>query len=234
MKDHILIVEDELMVQGLLALHLKNEGYAVCVASTGKEMLVLLEKEVIDLILLDLNLPDEDGLILAHRIRSRSTVPIVVLTARKAMDDRLSALKIGVNDYLVKPYEPVELILKIRNLLNHSNVGDTKTSNCSSNIVFHGWTLDIAGRSCTDANDHYVHLTPGEFNTLAALAKAPGRVLSRDQLLDAISKDDEEPSDRAIDITISRLRKKMEKNPKKPRIILTITGHGYKLAGKVS
>lgn len=233
MKDHVLIVEDELMVQGLLALHLKNEGYAVSRAATGKEMLAILEKEAVNLILLDLNLPDEDGLVLARRVRSRSMVPIIVLTARKDMDDRLSALKIGVNDYMVKPYEPQELILKIKNLFNHSDKGGVSALNDDGVMFFGGWTLNVPGRSLSDAKGREAHLTPGEFNLLAALAKSPDRVLSRDHLIDAISKDDD-PSDRAIDIIVSRLRKKIEKDPKKPRLILTITGYGYKLAGKVS
>ncbi len=233
MKNHLLIVEDELMVQGLLALHLKGEGYAVSVAATGKEMLAILEKEFIDLILLDLNLPDEDGLVLARRMRSRSTVPIIVLTARKDMDNRLGALKIGVDGYMVKPYEPRELILKIQNLLSRSSGGDALAPNGGREICFFGWTLNVPGRSLTGADGQEVHLTPGEFNILAALAQAHGRVLSRDQLLDAICKDDDVPTYRAIDIMVSRLRRKVEKNPRKPRLILTITGHGYKLAGKV-
>ncbi len=121
----MLIVEDELMVQGLLALSLKNEGYVVSRAASGAKMFAILEKEAFDLILLDLNLPDEDGLVLARRIRTLSTVPIIVLTARKEIGDRLSALEIGVDDYLVKPYEPQELTLKIKNLLSRAKGGGT-------------------------------------------------------------------------------------------------------------
>ncbi|HIJ93559.1 MAG TPA: response regulator [Rhodospirillaceae bacterium] len=167
MKDHVLIVEDELMVQGLLALHLKNEGYAVSRAATGKEMLAILEKEAVNLILLDLNLPDEDGLVLARRVRSRSTVPIIVLTARKGMDDRLGALKIGVNDYMVKPYEPRELILKIKNLLDRSDKGGDSALHDGGVMYFGGWTLNVPGRSLSDAKGRERHLTPGEFNLLA-------------------------------------------------------------------
>jgi DNA-binding response OmpR family regulator len=232
MKDHLLVVEDELMVQGLLALHLKNEGYAVSVADSGNEMLAILEKEVIDLVLLDLNLPDEDGLVLARRLRARSAIPIIVLSARKSSDDRLSAFEIGVDDYLVKPYDPQELLLKIPNLLNRSKRGSNFASSDDGVMRFGGWTLDIPGRSLTGPDGREMHLTPGEFNLLFALAQSPDRVLSRDQLLDATSKDGE-PTDRAIDIIVTRLRKKIEKDPKKPRLIITITGFGYKLTGKV-
>ena len=233
MKAHIILVEDDLMVRGLLALHLQNEGYVVSCAATGKEMFAILEKEAVDLILLDLNLPDEDGLVLARRVRSRSAVHIIVLTARGDLDDRLSALKLGVDDYIGKPYEPQELTLKIQNLLRRSKDDGALDLN-GSVMSFGGWILDASGRSLKEAKGKEVHLSPSEFNILTALAQAPDRVLSRNQLLDAVSKGDNEPSDRAIDIIISRLRKKIEKNPRKPRLILTITGHGYKLAAKVS
>ncbi len=185
MRDHILIVEDELMVQGLLALNLQNEGYAVSRAATGKEMFAILEKEAFDLILLDLNLPDEDGLVLARRIRTRSTVPIIVLTARKAFGDRLSALEIGVDDYLVKPYEPQELTLKIKNLLSRAKGVGTVPSNDGAMIRFGDWTLDIPGRSLKQATGKETHLTPSEFNILTDFSQASDRVLSRSQLLDA-------------------------------------------------
>lgn len=134
MTGHVLIVEDDMMVQGLLSLNLKAEGHGVSLAASGREMFAILDKETVDLILLDLTLPDEDGLVLARRVRSRSTVPIIVLTARDELDARLSALKIGVDDYMVKPYEPQELVLKIQNLLGRSG---SKGANRS-----------VAGRNC--------------------------------------------------------------------------------------
>lgn len=234
MNGHLLIVEDERMVLGLLGLHLRNEGYVVSLACSGKEMFGILEKEAVDLILLDLNLPDEDGLVLARRVRRRSTVPIIVLTARKNMDDRISALEIGVDDYMVKPYEPRELLLKVHNMINRSKGGLSANLLVADVVRFGDWTLDIPGRSLTGKTRGEVNLTPGEFNILAALAQAQNRALSRDQLLDAISRDNDAPSDRAVDIVVSRLRKKIEKDPKASRLILTITGYGYKLASKVS
>lgn len=233
MTGHVLIVEDDMMVQGLLSLNLKAEGHGVSLAASGREMFAILDKETVDLILLDLTLPDEDGLVLARRVRSRSTVPIIVLTARDELDARLSALKIGVDDYMVKPYEPRELVLKIQNLLGRSGSKGGQPFGRREELRIGTWTLDIRGRSLTDAQGRETHLTPGEFNLLAALARAPDRVLSRAQLLDAIGASDRDASDRAIDIAISRLRKKIEQDARKPRLILTITGYGYKLAGTI-
>lgn len=233
MTGHVLIVEDDMMVQGLLSLNLKAEGHGVSLAASGREMFAILDKETVDLILLDLTLPDEDGLVLARRVRSRSTVPIIVLTARDELDARLSALKIGVDDYMVKPYEPQELVLKIQNLLGRSGSKGGQPFGSREELRIGTWTLDIRGRSLTDAQGRETHLTPGEFNLLAALARAPDRVLSRAQLLDAIGASDRDASDRAIDIAISRLRKKIEQDARKPRLILTITGYGYKLAGTI-
>ena len=218
------------MVQSLLAAYLEDEGFAVSCALTGGEMRAVLNREAIHLILLDLTLPDEDGLVLARQVRARSTVPIIVLTARRGQDDRLAALDIGADDYMTKPFDPRELILRIRNLLGRSG-GDALEV---SVLRFEGWVLDVAGRSLAAPDGRDVALTPGEFNLLAALAKAANRVLSRGFLLDAVSQDADLPSDRMIDVYVSRLRRKIEANPGKPRLIVTIPGHGYKLAATTS
>jgi two-component system, OmpR family, response regulator len=230
MKTRVLIVEDDEMVQSLLAAFLENEGFAVSCALTGGEMFAVLSRETVHLILLDLMLPDEDGLVLARQVRARSTVPIIVLTARRGRDDRLAALDIGADDYMTKPFDPRELVLRIRNLLGRAG-GDALEV---SVLGFEGWVLDVAGRSLSAPDGRDVALTPGEFNLLAALAKASNRVLSRGFLLDAISQDEDVPSDRMIDVYVSRLRRKIEKTPGKPRLIVTIPGHGYKLAATTS
>ena len=229
-KQRVLIVEDDEMVQSLLAAYLEDEGFAVSCALTGGEMWAVLNRETVHLILLDLTLPDEDGLVLARQVRARSTVPIIVLTARRGQDDRLAALDIGADDYMTKPFDPRELILRIRNLLGRSG-GDALEV---SVLRFEGWVLDVAGRSLTAPDGRDVALTPGEFNLLAALAKAANRVLSRSFLLDAVSQGADIPSDRMIDVYVSRLRRKIEANPGKPRLIVTIPGHGYKLAATTS
>ena len=233
MTQHLLIVEDEEFVQALIAAYLKKEGFRISLALTGKEMFAVLEKEDIDLILLDLNLPDEDGLALARRVRSRSSVPIIVLTAREGRDDRLSALSMGVDDYLNKPVDPEELALRVHNVLGRS--GNTeRQGKADDGIRFAGWTLDGAGRTLTAPDGGTVDLTQAEFQLLSALARAPNRVLSRAQLLDAMAPFGESASDRVVDVMISRLRKKMERNPSKPEMIITVTGFGYKLAAQAS
>tara|TARA_B100000315_G_C14583421_1_gene591681 strand:+ start:1441 stop:2148 length:708 start_codon:yes stop_codon:yes gene_type:complete len=232
MAEHLLVVEDDELVQALLAAYLKAEGFKVSYAGTGKEMLAILNTESIDLILLDLGLPDEDGLTLTRQVRARSSLPIVVITARKGREDRLAALELGADDYLTKPFDPEELVLRVHNLLGRIR-GDTSSeviARDNNAIEFDGWKIDINGRTITDPGGDDISLTNAEFNLFAALAKAPNRVLSRDFLLDAVSRDDDAPSDRLIDVLVSRVRKKIEAEPKKPKLIVTVPGCGYKFS----
>lgn len=226
MKKHLLIVEDDELVQGLLAAYLQNGGYRVSMAATGKQMFGVLNAEPVDLILLDLGLPDEDGLTLARQIRARSQVPIIVITGRKGRDDRIAALEIGTDDYLTKPFDPEELMLRIHNLLDRA--GGEAEERRADIARFDGWTMDIGGHSLRAPDGVDVTLTRAEFNLLAAFVKAPNRVLSRDQLLDAVSRHEDAPSDRMIDVLVSRLRKKIESDPKRPTLIVTVLGSGYK------
>ena len=236
MKKHLLIVEDDELVQSLLAAYMQNEDFKVSLAATGKEMLACIDSEPIDLVLLDLGLPDEDGLVLARQVRARSSLPIIVLTARKEQKDRLAALEIGADDYLTKPFDPEELVLRARNLLYRTDRGPMEKALRERTEIFRfeGWTLDAGAHSLTGPDDNKISLTRGEFNLLAALARAPNRVLSRDHLLDAVSQDADAPTDRLIDVLVSRVRKKIEKNPKKPEIITTVVGCGYKFSAQVS
>jgi len=233
MQKHLLIVEDDELVQSLLAAYLRAENFKVSYASTGKEMLATMNSEAIDLILLDLGLPDEDGLTLTRQVRARSNVPIVVITARKVREDRLTALELGADDYLTKPFDPEELVLRLHNLLNRPGADSSSSSAIRSHDIleYDGWRIDIGGHTVTSPAGGDVILTNAEFNLFAALAKAPNRVLSRDYLLDAISRDDDAPSDRLIDVLISRVRKKVEEDAKKPRLIVTVPGCGYKFTG---
>jgi len=235
MSQHLLIAEDDELVQSLLAAYLKAENFRVSYAGTGKEMLATLSNEKVDLVLLDLGLPDEDGLTLTRQIRARSSIPIVVITARKGREDRLAALELGADDYLTKPFDPEELVLRVHNLLGRSSSGDGNAaiSNRDANVLeYDGWRIDIGGHAVTSPSGEDVALTNAEFNLFAALAKAPNRVLSRDFLLDAVSRDEDAPSDRLIDVLISRVRKKVEEEPKKPKLIVTVPGCGYKFTGQ--
>jgi DNA-binding response OmpR family regulator len=229
-KQRILIVEDEEFVQALLSAFLAKEGFITALATTGKQMFAILDKDPVDLILLDLSLPDEDGLTLTRQIRARSSVPIIVLTARRGREDRLMALEMGANDYLLKPMDPEELVLRVRNMLNRPGDAGEAAARERDNlkIAFDGWTLDITSHRLIDGDGKDVMLTRAEFNLLAALVRAPNRVLTRDFLLDAISRHDEAPTERVIDVLISRLRKKIESNPRQPTRIVTVLGCGYK------
>lgn len=217
---------------------MQNDGFKVSLAATGKEMLACIDSEAIDLVPLDLGLPDEDGLVLARQVRARSSLPIIVVTARKEQKDRLAALEIGADDYLTKPFDPEELTLRVRNILGRA--GDGSNTNAEEALrertevfKFLGWTLDAGGHSLTGPDGDKVTLTRAEFNLLTSLARAPNRVLSRDYLLDAVSQDADAPTDRLIDILISRVRKKIEPNPKKPEIITTVVGCGYKFSARI-
>ena len=234
MTKHLLIVEDDELVQSLLAAYMQNEGFKVSLATSGKEMLACIDSEAIDLVLLDLGLPDEDGLVLARQVRARSSLPIIVVTSRKDQKDRLAALEIGADDYLTKPFDPEELVLRVRNLLGRTGGATEDALRLKTEVFkFQGWTLDTGGHNLTGPGDKKVSLTRAEFNLLAALAHAPNRVLSRDYLLDAISQDADAPTDRLIDVLISRVRKKIEPNPKKPEIITTVVGCGYKFSARM-
>ncbi len=235
LQKHLLIVEDDEIVQSLLAAYLKAENFKVSYASTGKEMLAIMNSETIDLILLDLGLPDEDGLTLTRQVRARSSLPIIVITARKSREDRLAALELGADDYLTKPFDPEELVLRVHNLLDravtNTAASTSTTVRSQDSLEYDGWRIDISGHTVTSPGGDDVTLTNTEFNLFAALAKAPNRLLSRNYLLDAISRDDDAPSDRLIDVLISRVRKKVEEDAKKPRLIMTVPGCGYKFTG---
>ena len=236
MNKHLLIVEDDELVQSLLAAYMQNDGFKVSLASTGKEMLACIDSESIDLVLLDLGLPDEDGLVLARQVRARSSLPIIVVTARKEQKDRLAALEIGADDYLTKPFDPEELALRVRNILGRAGDGDGAEEALRERTEifrFQGWTLDAGGHSLTGPDGAKTTLTRAEFNLLTSLARAPNRVLSRDYLLDAVSQDADAPTERLIDVLISRVRKKIEPNPKKPEIITTVVGCGYKFSAQI-
>lgn len=234
MTQHVLIVEDEEFILALMGAYLSDEGFKVSLATNGQEMLALLDQEKVHLILLDLGLPDEDGLVLTRQIRARSSVPIIVLTGRADEGDRLSALELGADDYLTKPCDPREIVLRAKNLLNRLEGVGKQAKKQEDSIRFGDWTLDEAGHTILGADGKDVLLTPAEYNLLTCFARAPNRVLTRDHLLDAVSRYEDAPADRMIDVLVSRLRKKIEIDPRNPAFIVTIRGCGYKFSNRLS
>ena len=230
MNRHVLIVEDEEFVLALMGAYLRDAGFKISLATNGREMLALFDKEKVDLVLLDLGLPDEDGLVLTRQIRARSSVPIIVITGRTAQDDRIAALELGADDYLTKPCDPKEILLRVKNLLNRMSGGGKRTEKPADAIHFGEWSLHLDSHTMAGPDGEEVPLTPAEFNLLTCFVRAPNRVLTRNHLLDAVSRDDNAPSDRMIDVLVSRLRKKIEPDPRKPAFILTIRGCGYKFS----
>lgn len=227
---HVLVVEDEEFVLALMGAYLRDSGFKVSLACNGREMLALLDKESIDLILLDLGLPDEDGLVLTRQIRARSSVPIIVLTGRSGQEDRLVALELGADDYLTKPSDPREIVLRVKNLL-HRVSGNVRQKETAIEVIRFGkWELDLASHSVNGSDGKNLSLTPAEFNLLTCFVRAPNRVLTRDHLLDAVSRYDGSPTDRMIDVVVSRLRRKIEVDPHKPEFIVTVRGCGYKFS----
>lgn len=222
---NLLIVEDDQFVQNLLAQCLMDAGYGVVCVQDGKGMHGTLNKGGIDLILLDLTLPDEDGLTLLRQVRTKFVIPVIVLTSREGYEDRLCALDIGADDYIVKPCGFEELALRVRNVLRR--IGRDESIARGTQFNFLGWSLDMSRGVLTAPDGSGVILPQAEYNLLAALAQGAGRVLSRAYLLDAVSGADSDASERMIDVLISRLRQRLEPTPKHPTLIITVPGRGY-------
>jgi len=224
---HILIVEDDRDISALVARYLSQNGMRTAVARDGREMDRALRDGRFDLIVLDLNLPGEDGLSLCRRLRQGTTTPIVMLTARSEDVDKIIGLEMGADDYLGKPFNPRELLARIRAVLRRQGSGQPDPDEPPGSFVFHGWTLNAGNRELTNPDQVRVAVTGAEFDLLRAFCERPGRVLSRDVLLDLTQGRTAAPFERSIDILISRLRQKIEREPREPDLIKTIRSGGY-------
>jgi len=220
----ILIVDDEPRIAKIAGDYLRHAGFAVVTAATGAEALDRARSAA--LVVLDLRLPDVDGVEVARRLRRTSNVPIVMLTARAEESDRLLGLDAGADDYIVKPFSPRELVARVRAVLRRSGVRE------DGRLRIGDLTIDPARLSVT-RHGAAIDLTASEFQLLATLAAHPGRLFTRAQLLDAIRGDDAEAFDRAIDAHVKNIRRKIEPDPRNPRYILTVYGIGYKAAESV-
>lgn len=230
---NVLVIEDDIFVQQLVGHVLESGGHKVSLSSTAAQGLSLFSSSAYDIVILDLTLPDEDGITVARQIRSRSDVPIIVLSGRSDKSSRISALEIGVDDYIVKPTDPQELLLRVKNLLSRRGTSGPRNDTDEKLFHFDGWTVNQNARTLQNPDKENVHLTKSEFDLLAAFVRAPNRVLERDFLQDAIGRLDQPDTDRTIDVLIGRLRGKIEENPKLPVHIITAHGLGYRFATKV-
>jgi two-component system, OmpR family, response regulator len=232
---HILVVDDHMEICDLVREYLTDEGFRVSVANDGAGMREAIEREPVDLVILDLMLDGEDGLQLARELRDKSEVGIIMLTGRGETVDRIIGLEMGADDYLPKPFHLRELLARVRSVLRRaaSRMAERAADGEGSVIRFAGWALDLASRELTSPLGTEMRLTTGEFELLAAFVNHPNQVLSRDQLLDLSRHRAAGPFDRTIDVQVGRLRRKLEDDPKNPSLIKTVRGGGYMFAASV-
>lgn len=230
---HILIVEDDAEISALIAKYLKTNDMRTSIAASGREMDQLLADRRVNLIVLDLMLPGEDGLSICRRLRANSNIPIIMLTALKDEIERIVGLEMGADDYISKPFNPRELLARIRAVLRRQIDDEIPRSADVKRYNFSGWYVDAIRRRLYDPDKTRITLTGAEFDLLIVFCERPGRVLSRDKLIDLTQGRDAHPSERSIDILVSRLRQKMEANPRDPELLQTIRSNGYLFAPQV-
>jgi two-component system, OmpR family, alkaline phosphatase synthesis response regulator PhoP len=223
----ILVVDDEPRIAQLARDYLEHAGFAVRIAATGEAALQAVRRDRPDLVVLDLGLPGLDGLDVTRAIRRDSNLPVIMLTARDDELDKLLGLELGADDYLTKPFSPRELVARVRAVLRRVDAG---ASHGADDVIRAGdLTMDVP-RMRTELGGRSIDLTPTEFTLLAALARQPGRIFTRSQLLDAVHGVAFESYERAIDTHIKNLRRKLEPDPRRPAHVLTVYGVGYRLA----
>ncbi len=230
----ILIVDDHQSIRDSLSTYLSKFGFEVDVAENGREMRERLNARTFSLIVLDVMLPGENGLSLCRYVSEQLAIPVIILTAAGELADRVAGLEMGADDYVVKPFEARELVARIRSVLRRCRptaifTGKNIHNHTHSSITFSGWTLNLTTRSLCDANGQEVSISTAEFHLLQAFVDNANRVLSREQLLNLTRKHDSFTFDRSIDSQVSRLRKKLEADPRHPRLIRTVRGDGYVL-----
>ncbi|MEO5690237.1 MAG: winged helix-turn-helix domain-containing protein [Burkholderiaceae bacterium] len=244
---HIAVLDDEVEITILLANYLQGRGFRVSQLHTGRELMALLDSDPPAAVLLDLGLPGEDGLAIARQLRERSQCGLIIVTGRGDSVDKVVGLEIGADDYVTKPVDLRELLARITAILRRTAFAEAPAVRISpvvtaaaplsaraSSRIFAGWALDTGARTLADANGDEVSLTTGEFELLRVLTEHPGRVLSRDFLMEQTRRREAGPFDRTIDVQIGRLRKKIEIDVEDPRIIKSVRGAGYVLVPEVT
>ncbi len=233
-QDRILIVDDDPEIRQLLVDYLVRSGLDAVPARNGREMAQALERHAIDLVVLDLMLPDTDGLVLCRDLRAKSNIPVLMLTARGEEADRIVGIEMGADDYLVKPFSPRELLARIKGILRRTrSLPPNLKPDTQRCLSFAGWKLDTATRVLTGSDGVATPLSGAEYRLLRILLDHPNRVLNRDQLVELIHGREAEPYDRAIDVQISRLRHRLQDDGREARLIKTVRGEGYLLAAAV-
>jgi two-component system, OmpR family, torCAD operon response regulator TorR len=229
----IAIVDDEPLIQSTLVTYFENAGFAVRSAETADQARRLMARERIDFVLLDIRLPDGDGLTLMRDIRAESDVPVILITSRAEEADRIIGLELGADDYVTKPFSPREVLARVKTVLRRTRAVADRGQGKQLRR-FAGWCLDLENHRLTSPSGESMRLTSAEFELLAALVRHPGRIMSRNDLLDVMSNREWDPNDRTVDVLVGRLRRKIEADPGKPQIILTEYGLGYVFAEKVA
>ncbi|AKJ41323.1 two-component system response regulator ArcA [Pragia fontium] len=231
---HILIVEDELVTRNTLKSIFEAEGYVVFEANDGAEMHRILSDHNINLVIMDINLPGKNGLLLARELREQAAVALMFLTGRDNEVDKILGLEIGADDYITKPFNPRELTIRARNLLSRTmnlSAVSGEERKLVENYKFNGWTLDINSRSLIDPAGEMFKLPRSEFRAMLHFCENPGKIQSREELLKKMTGRELKPHDRTVDVTIRRIRKHFESIPDTPEIIATIHGEGYRFCG---
>ena len=233
---HLLLVDDDEDILSLLTKFFRNHSHVVSVAQNGVAMFAALEQQPVDLVILDVMLREEDGFSLCRRLRAQSPVPIIMLTAMADHTDRVVGLELGADDYLTKPFDQRELLARVKAVLRRTAEKATAPTRSETRPVlrFAGWRLDVARRELRSSDNALVLLSGGEFDLLLAFAEHAQRVLTRDQLIDFARGSSHVAYDRSIDVQVSRLRYKLEEDPKNPMLIRTVRNGGYIFAPVVT
>jgi two-component system aerobic respiration control protein ArcA len=230
-KPHILLVEDEEVTRFNLRNLFEAEGYQVSEATDGESMDAMLQKHHINLVVMDINLPGKNGLILARELKKNVELGLIFLTGRDSDIDKILGLEIGADDYLTKPFNPRELTIRARNILNRISLSKSEID--TTTLKFNGWHLDSNSRKMTSPTGETVSIPRGEFRALRLLIKHSGQIVTRQQLIKEMTGRDLRTNDRTVDVTIRRLRKHFEVDDNSPELINTIHGEGYRFVGSI-
>ena len=227
-KGKIHIVDDDARLCRLLSRYLEKGGYEVTTSTTGEDISQRIQDSSISLLLLDIMLPGKDGMTLAREIRELSDIPIIFLTAKADVSDKVNGLELGADDYITKPFEEKELLARIHSVIRRAKL-DTYHQTTKTVAKFAGWELNLINQTLRSPEGELVDITNSEYKLLSALVRRPNVAITRDEILNMISGRQWSPLDRSADMAVAKLRKKIEQNPKKPALIKTIRNKGYQL-----